>query len=100
MFLLKESEIVNLAMKRTGLNQAEFSKLIGKSQGQISKYLSVASKPTSKIYIHCMNIISKNSEISNNYLDLLFEVSKLEDEEHSTIRSALLEMINAYNSKK
>lgn len=100
MFLLSESEIINLAMKRTRLNQAEFSNLIGKSQGQVSKYLSGASKPTSKTYIHCMNIISKNSGINNNYLDLLFEVSKLEDEEHNAIRSALLGMINAYNLKK
>jgi len=100
MFLLNEPEIVNLAMKRTKLNQAKFSKLIGKSQGQVSKYLSGASKPTSEVYIHCMNIISKNPEINSNYLDLLFEVSKLEEEQHNDIRAALLGIINAYNSKK
>ncbi|MCA0952148.1 helix-turn-helix transcriptional regulator [Shewanella chilikensis] len=99
MFLLSEPEAVKLAMKKSGLKQADFAKKIGKSQAQISKYISGYSKPTTKIYIHCMNIIRSCEQGDGSLLDLMNEVSGLDGEKHEHMRHALIETIKAYKLK-
>lgn len=96
MFLLSESVAVKLAMEKSGLSQAGFAKSIGRSQAQVSKYISGDSKPTTKIYIHCMNIISSSEHSDGSLPALINEVSKLNEEKHLHMRRALIEMIKAY----
>jgi len=98
MFLLNESEIIKLAKEKSGLNQSDFSKLIGKSQGQLSKYLSGASRPTHTIIIRCVNILESSVEEDGSLLNLMIEISKLDGEKNIDIRKALLATIKAFNS--
>ncbi|WP_338593694.1 helix-turn-helix transcriptional regulator (plasmid) [Shewanella khirikhana] len=98
MFLLSESEAVKLAMKKSGLNQHDFAKKIGKSQAQISKYISGDSKPSTRTYIHCMNIITSSGPSDGSLLNLMHEVSMLDGEKHEHMRNALIATIKAYRS--
>lgn len=98
MFLLNESEAVELAMKRSGLKQSEFANKIGKSQAQVSKYISGDSNPTTSVYIHCMNIIGSHEQGDGGLLDLMNEVSKLNSDKDKRMRQALIGMIKAYKS--
>lgn len=98
MFLLSESEAVELALKVSGLKQSEFANKIGKSQAQVSKYISGNSNPTIPVYIHCMNIIGSHEQGDGGLLDLMNEVSKLNSEKDKSMRQALIGMIKAYKS--
>lgn len=100
MFLLSEPEVIKLAMKKSGLKQAGFAKKIGKSQAQVSKYISGDSKPSTETYIHCMNIINSSEQGDESLLDLINEVSRLDGDKHKHIRNALVEMIKAYKSAR
>jgi len=99
MLLLTGPEIVNLAMKKLALNQRNFSKLLGKSQSQVSKYLTGSCDIPGDVSIRCMNIISNTGLESDSHMELLFKVLKLQGEESRPLRRALLEMINAWNGK-
>jgi len=98
MFLLSEPEAVKLAVEKSGLKQSDFAKTIGRSQAQISKYISGDSKPTAKIYIHCMNIVNSFEYGDGSLLELINEISSLDGEKHKHMRHAVIEMIKAYKS--
>lgn len=99
MFLLTEAEAVKLAMRISGLRQSKFAKKIGKSQAQVSKYLSGESKPSTSVYIHCMNIIGAHEQGNGCLLDLINEVSKLNKDKDKDMRQAIIGMIKAYKSE-
>ncbi|EAQ65268.1 hypothetical protein MED121_18545 [Marinomonas sp. MED121] len=100
MNLLSESDVVKLALKKSTLSQKDFSKKLGKSQAQISKYISGESNLSAKTYIHCMNILSQLENDDDSLILLLKETSRLKGEKHKEIRKALIDLIKAYSSNK
>jgi transcriptional regulator with XRE-family HTH domain len=52
---MEPKDIVRAAWKRSGLSQAQFSRLLNKSQPMLSKYMSGTAIPPSDIIILCMN---------------------------------------------
>lgn len=99
MLFFSESELIKLAIEESDMKQAEFARVIGKSQAQVSKYLSGSSKPPDDIIIRCMNIVVNKKSDKSNLLLLLFEISKLGDDHHREMRAALLSMITAYKGR-
>ena len=100
MLILTGSEIVNLAMKKQTLTQKQFSSLLGKSQSQVSKYLTGSCDIPSDVSIRCMNILMNADLDSDCHMELLFKVMKLQGEGLRPLRRALLEMISAWNESK
>lgn len=58
----KPAEIILNAIDTLSLNQEGFSKIINKTQGTVSRYISGIQEPPLSIIMHCMNII-ENEEI-------------------------------------
>jgi transcriptional regulator with XRE-family HTH domain len=52
---MEPKDIVRAAWKRSGLSQAQFARLLNKSQPMLSKYMSGTAIPPSDIVIVCMN---------------------------------------------
>ncbi|MCL2893745.1 helix-turn-helix transcriptional regulator [Brenneria sp. MC1SB4.1] len=86
-------------MQATGLKQRDFSEIIGKSQAQVSKYLSGKTEVPDYVNIHCVNIIREHSQLGSSVEELLFEIQGLEGEEHRSIREALMGVISAYKNR-
>ena len=99
MNLLSDPDFLVRAKKAKGMNQNDFSKEIGKSQAQLSKYLTGKTKIPNDIFIHCTNIIRKHNSSSAGVEDLLYEVLMLDGDAHSDLRDALMKMIIAYKRK-
>lgn len=94
--------IVRKALLISELNQEDFSKKLGKSQSQVSKYLSKKSMPPSDTLIHCMNIISAYEDKTSTetpYQMLLDKVQKLEGSQNSHICEALLGVLNLFDKE-
>ncbi len=96
--IMMESEIIREAYRASGLSQIDFAEKIGKSQAQISKYLSGTSSPKKETIIHCVNILKKESPNESDFFNLLFEVLELKEEKHREFRFALTKIIKAYKS--
>lgn len=96
---MNESEIVKLALESSGLSQQEFAKSIGKSQAQVSKYLSGKSGLSAKLLIHLMNIIRQSNDAKGEIYHVLAEVLELNADEDKGIRAALLQTIRAYKAR-
>lgn len=99
MIFKSSSGLIRKAMQATGLKQRDFSELIGKSQAQVSKYLSGKTEVPGCVKIHCMNIIKKHSQKGSSVEELLFEIQDLEGEAHRSIREALMGVISAYKNR-
>lgn len=89
-------EIIKEAMHLSGHKQHDFSKLIGKSQAQLSKYLSGKTEIPASVIIHCMNILRRYNQTGHSTDALFLEILELKGEEHRPIREALMSMIAAY----
>lgn len=100
MLLLNGPEVINLAMRKLALNQKQFSILLGKSQSQISKYLTGCCDIPGDVCIRCMNIIADAGIENDGHIELLLKALKLQGEGSRPLRRALLEMINAWNEKQ
>lgn len=96
---MNESEIVKLALDLSGLNQQKFAKSIGKSQAQVSKYLSGKSGLSVKLFIHLMNIIRQSNDEKGEIYHVLAEVLELNADEDKGIRVALLQTMRAYKGR-
>ncbi|MEB3763424.1 helix-turn-helix domain-containing protein [Vibrio cholerae] len=97
--LYSASDIVREAMRITNLKQESFSKKLGVSQSQISKYLSGKSLPSAKTIMHCMNIIEKNSDnenVNTPYDILIRKVRNLNGDHSEEICRALLQVLTTY----
>lgn len=99
MFTLVSPELIQLAMRISDCNQKDFSTMIGRSQAQISKYLSGKSEIPAEVSIRCMNIIRQVEPEKDSHIELLFRVSVLNDERHQPLRRALMEVIRAWEEK-
>jgi len=99
MMFTSSSGLVRKAMQATGLKQRDFSELIGKSQAQVSKYLSGKTEIPGRVKIHCVNILKEHSQKGSSVEELQFEILELEGEEHRSIREALMGMISAYKNR-
>ncbi|WP_375751998.1 helix-turn-helix transcriptional regulator [Vibrio sp. HN007] len=100
--MINPADIVRKALSFSNLNQEDFSKTLGKSQSQISKYLSEKSLPPSDTLIHCMNIIETHKDKTTTetpYQILLTKVQKLEGSQNSHICEALLGVLNALDKE-
>lgn len=89
-------DVVRDAKLATGLNQTDFAKILGKSQGLVSKYLNGTVQPKADVIIHCMNILSENKKTSDSYELLVAEVVKLKGSDSKELRKALLSVISAF----
>lgn len=98
MFTIDHPEMIKLAMKKSGLNQQEIAKRIGKSQAQISKYLNKTSIPPEDAIIHLMNIIASYPPDEGHFFELLMQVYTLNGEQHKDLRIAITKIIHSYNS--
>lgn len=99
MLVISGPEIVKLAMSKTSLNQRGFAKLIGKSQAQVSKYITGSSDIPGDVNIHCMNIITGKEPDKDSHIELLVKVIQLNGEENKALRRVLMEMILAWQAK-
>ena len=54
---LATAELVRKARKLSGLNQARFGDIIGKSQGVVSRYEKGDVAPPGDVTMHCVNIL-------------------------------------------
>lgn len=98
MFTIDHPEMIKLAMKKSGLNQDEIARRIGKSQAQVSKYLNKASIPPEDAIIHFMNIIASYPPDEGHFFELLMQVYTLNGEQHKEFRVALTKTICAYRA--
>ena len=93
------SEIVRDAIKKSHLNQESFSKKLGVSQSQISKYLSGKSQPNAQTIIHCMNIIEQHRSTARAKTPhdiLLRKIKNLTGEYSEDICKSLLQVLATY----
>lgn len=81
------ADVVSRARRILGLNQASFGKMVGKSQGVISRYENGEVEPPGHITMHCVHILRSGdrAEAPPGSLDEL--VAALE---------ATLEMVRAF----
>ncbi|WP_283160744.1 helix-turn-helix domain-containing protein [Serratia proteamaculans] len=86
-------------MQIMGMNQRDFSREIGKSQAQVSKYLTGKTDIPDEIKIHCMNILSNHNSTGSSMEELISEVLTLQGDMHNEIRGALMNVISAYRKK-
>lgn len=99
MLILTGPEIIKLAMKKSSLNQRDFSSLIGKSQSQVSKYITGNSEIPGEVNIHCMNIITTSEPDNESHTELLVKVMQLHGENNKALRKVLLDIIEAWLKK-
>lgn len=91
--------LIKRAMTTKRMNQQKFSREIGKSQAQLSKYITGKTEIPSSILIHCMNIIQERNAGEASAEGLLYEVVMLDGDTHQEIRDALMKMIIAYKGR-
>ncbi|AUU99608.1 hypothetical protein PUATCC27989T_05198 [Phytobacter ursingii] len=99
MLVLSGSEIIKLAMNKTELNQHDFSILIGRSQSQVSKYLTGKSDIPSDVNIQCMNIIKNIKPDKDSHMELLIKVIQLQGDDNKALRRVLMELILAWQER-
>lgn len=54
--------LVQRARRASGLNQADFAKKVGKSQGVVSRYEQGLVSPPGEVLMHCMHILEKHPQ--------------------------------------
>ena len=52
--------LIQRARHASGLNQANFAKKLGKSQGVVSRYEQGLVSPPGEVIMHCMHILEKH----------------------------------------
>jgi transcriptional regulator with XRE-family HTH domain len=55
------ANLVRRARLKIGQTQGGFGRILGKSQGVVSKYESGKTEPPGEIVMHCMNILAGDS---------------------------------------
>jgi transcriptional regulator with XRE-family HTH domain len=98
MLFTEPSELIKLVMSRRSMTQNRIAKLIGKSQAQVSKYVSGTSVPSKDTIIHLMNIISESDAGHINPLDIFLQIHQLDPDRHRDFLTALMAMVKAYKS--
>ncbi len=93
---MNPSAIIENALRKSALTQAEFASSIGKSQSTLSKYINGQVQPAASVIIHCMNIFGApllNQVIGENELALRVQL-ELKGVENSSTRMAINQIIN------
>jgi transcriptional regulator with XRE-family HTH domain len=70
----KVKDIVRLARGRS--TQAAFSKVLGKSQGLVSKYENGEISPPSEVIEECMDILNMNNSYDLSVSDLVLRIER------------------------
>ena len=84
-------EIIRKA--RGDLNQTEFAAIIGRTQGEVSKYERGVTKAPYAVIEQCMAILDvNNADISADALAAKI-IETASDDEHSPLRSMILQML-------
>ena len=93
--------IPELIKKARGeLNQTEFAATLGKTQGELSKYESGRTQAPNSVIERCLDILEMNTaDISADALAAKI-IENASAEEHSSLRSAISQMLNAAASKQ
>ncbi len=100
MALINDPELIKRAMSLKGTRQHEFAREIGRSQAQLSKYLSGKTSIPADVSIHCMNILRENNNTECGVEELICELMALRGEVHKEIREALMKVIRAYSNNQ
>jgi len=56
------AHLIQRARHASGLNQADFAKKVGKSQGVVSRYEQGLVSPPGEVVMHCMHILEKHPQ--------------------------------------
>ncbi len=100
---MKQSgDIVKKARKLCCLTQKEFAKLLGRAQGEISKYERNLVDPPGSFIIHMMNIISGREEGFGPSVDNIIVKLKsgFSSPQHARARSQIMNIILSEEKKE
>lgn len=91
---LEPRQIVRQARVISQLNQQDFAKSLGKSQGVLSRYENGKVPPPSDVIMHCMNIMNTNS--GNSDIDqIIAKVRSLHGDQYIKVRTALNTLLDS-----
>jgi len=91
---LEPHQIVRRARVISQLNQEDFAKSLGKSQGVISRYENGKVPPPSGVVMHCMHIMNTNSDDSD--IDqIISKVRSLDGDQYIEVRTALNTLLDS-----
>ncbi|MES9964554.1 MAG: helix-turn-helix domain-containing protein [Candidatus Sedimenticola sp. 20ELBAFRAG] len=91
------AQVLKSARKKLVLNQSDFAKQLGKTQGTLSRYESGDVPPPSEIIMHCMHILNSDPT-SDSVEDIIEKIGHLRGDRHWKLRRALNALLDSYLS--